>query len=564
MVARYRSRNAARWLGTWSCFATGALLGALLGCGGAGGEEPAAADAGVDVLDLRCGAEAPEAVGLRRLTGFEFGNVVKDVLGVEIEREAMFPADEESYGFDNQADTITVTDLHVDGYLRAGEKVLAAFEAEPARLDALANCEWSEAACRESFVAEVGRRLLRRPLRAEEHGQLLTFFDAEGVSGHEAAASVVAALLSSPECLYRVEREAAADGALASPWVLASRLSFLLWGSGPDAELLDAAEEGRLASAADVLSAAERLIEDPRARRGAAHFYLHWLDLAHFEEVEKDRRLFPRWSDEMRGALREETLHFVEKVVWDEGARLETLLSASFTYATPLVADFYGATPASMDANEFVKTELPAAHGRQGLLGQAAILSQLATATQTSPIHRGKFVREQFFCTIPPPPPPDLVVFPPPIDPANRVTTRERFAAHREDVSCSGCHELLDPVGFGFEHFDASGRYREREGDNAIDDSGYLVGTDVDGPFVGLGGLSEKLLASRQVKRCVATQWFRYAFGRGETAADDCTLDRLTEVLAESGGDLKLLMVALTQTTPFLAPAPAPEVEEAL
>jgi hypothetical protein len=558
--ASYQGRSAATWLRARSLCAAGALLG--LACAGSGGDEPAV-DAAVDVLDLRCGAEAPEAVGLRRLTAFELGNVVEDVLGVEIEREGMFPADEESYGFDNQADTITVTDQHVDGYLRAGEKVRAQFEAEPARLDALANCEWSEAACREAFVADVGQRLLRRPLRSEESRQLLGFFEADGVSAREAAANVIAALLSSPECLYRVERAAAADGALASPWVLASRLSFLLWGSAPDAELLDAAAEGRLGSAADVLSAAERLVEDPRARRGAAHFYLHWLDLAHFEEVEKDRRLFPRWSDEMRSALREETLHFVENVVWNEGARLETLLTASFTYATPLVADFYGATPASNNANEFVKTELPAAHGRQGLLGQAAILSQLATATQTSPIHRGKFVREQFFCTIPPPPPPDLVVFPPPIDPANRVTTRERFAAHREDPSCSGCHEMLDPVGFGFEHFDASGRYREREGDNAIDDSGYLAGTDVDGPFVGLRGLSEKLLASRQVKRCVATQWFRYAFGRGETAADNCTLDRLTEVLTASAGDLKLLMVALTQTTPFLAPSPVPELEDA-
>jgi hypothetical protein len=188
-------------------------------------------------------------------------------------------------------------------------------------------------------------------------------------------------------------------------------------------------------------------------------------------------------------------------------------------------------------------------------------LSSLATANQTSPIHRGKFIREQFFCTIPPPPPPDLAVFPPPLDAANRVTTRERFAQHRDDPACSSCHELLDPVGFGFEHFDATGRYRESEGSNAIDASGYLVGTDVDGPFDGVRGLSEKLLASAQVKRCVTTQWFRYAFGRGETAGDECTLARLTQVFTDSGGDLKLLMLALTQTTPFLEPAPEPELE---
>jgi hypothetical protein len=219
-------------------------------------------------------------------------------------------------------------------------------------------------------------------------------------------------------------------------------------------------------------------------------------------------------------------------------------------------------TPVSNDSKTFVKTDLPREQERRGILSQGAILSRLSTANQSSPIHRGKFVRTQLFCTIPAPPPPDLVVFPPALDAANRVTTRERFAAHRENPACNTCHELLDPVGFGFEHFDATGRYREREGANEIDDSGYLVGTDVDGAFDGLSELSEKLLASAQVKRCVATQWFRYAFGRGETAGDTCTLDKLEDVFVRSGGDLKLLMLALTQTTPFLAPSPEPAAEE--
>ena len=540
--------------------ACGAVSGLVLSCAESGGE-PDEGAAEAEILDLRCGPEKPEPVGLRRLTRFEYANVLRDVLGAELDLEGIFPADEESYGFDNQADTITVTDLHVDGYLRVAESVLAWFEEDPTRLDELAGCAWGDAACPQRFIDAVGRRLWRRPLSEAERAKLLQFFENEGTDAREAAASAVAALLSSPECLYRLEREGG-DDALASPWVLASRLSFLLWGSSPDEPLLDAAAGGQLGSPADVLAAARRMLDDPRARRGIAHFYTYWLDLAHLEEVEKDRRLFPRWNDEIRSALGTETLEFVNGVLWSEGARLETLLTASFTYASPLVADFYGAEPGSSDPSAFMKIQLPAEHGRRGLLGHASILSHLATANQTSPIHRGKFVREQFFCTIPQPPPPELVVFPPPLDPANRVTTRERFAAHRSNPACSGCHEMLDPVGFGFEHFDASGRYREREGNNPIDDSGYLVGTDVDGPFHGLTELSEKLLASQQVKRCVATQWFRYAFGRGETAEDSCTLDRLAAVLANSNGDLKALMLALTQTTPFLAPSPAPDLEE--
>jgi hypothetical protein len=536
-----------------------ALAAVLAGCGGGSEGSGPEAPSEVEVLDLRCEAE-PEPVSLRRLTRFEMENAITDALGVTVDLSGL-PPDEESYGFENQADTITVTDLHVDGQLRLAETVIETLAADRSRLAALSPCAETEPQCASQFVEYWGRRLMRRELNDDEREKLGALFEEPGMSFTEAAAGVLGALLLSPDFLYRVERAAGEDG-LASPWVLASRLSFLLWGSGPDDELLDAAASGALASPADVLSQAQRMLEDPRSKRGLSHFYEYWLGLSHLDFVDKDRRLFPRWTDEMRDLLRGETQHFVEGVIWEEGAKLSTLLGATFTYATPLVADFYGMTPVSKDSKSFVKTDLPREQERRGILSQGAILSRFSTANQTSPIHRGKFVRTQLFCTIPAPPPPDLVVFPPALDAANRVTTRERFAAHRENPACNTCHELLDPVGFGFEHFDATGRYREREGANEIDDSGYLVGTDVDGAFDGLSGLSEKLLASAQVKRCVATQWFRYAFGRGETAGDTCTLDKLEDVFVRSGGDLKLLMLALTQTTPFLAPSPEPAAEE--
>jgi hypothetical protein len=536
-----------------------ALAAVLAGCGGGSDGSGPEAPGEVEVLDLRCEA-APEPVSLRRLTRFEMENAISDALGVTVDLSGL-PPDEESYGFENQADTITVTDLHVDGQLRLAEAVIETLAGDRSKLAALSPCEETESGCAAQFVEHWGRRLMRRELNDDEREKLSALFEEPGMSFTEAAAGVLGALLLSPDFLYRVERAAGEDG-LASPWVLASRLSFLLWGAGPDDELLDAAAAGALASPADVLSQAQRMLEDPRSKRGLSHFYEYWLGLSHLDFVDKDRRLFPRWTDEMRDLLRGETRHFVEGVIWEEGAKLSTLLGATFTYATPLVADFYGMTPVSNDSKRFVKTDLPREQERRGILSQGAILSRLSTANQSSPIHRGKFVRTQLFCTIPAPPPPDLVVFPPALDAANRVTTRERFAAHRENPACNTCHELLDPVGFGFEHFDATGRYREHEGTNEIDDSGYLVGTDVDGAFDGLSGLSEKLLASAQVKRCVATQWFRYAFGRGETAGDTCTLDKLEDVFVRSGGDLKLLMLALTQTTPFLAPSPEPAAED--
>src|SRR5690606_18193812 len=194
-----------------------------------------------------------------------------------------------------------------------------------------------------------------------------------------------------------------------------------------------------------------------------------------------------------------------------------------YTYATPRLMDFYGLPITSQAPNEFVRIDFAKGEPRFGLLTQGSLLSRLAKVDQTSPIHRGKFVRERFFCTIPEPPPPEIVVSAPTLDP--RKTTRERFEEHRANPVCATCHELLDPIGLAFEHYDAIGRYRETEAGAPIDASGYLVDTDVDGPIDGLSDLASRLGGSSEVRRCMVTQVFRYAFGRGETEQDRCTLD---------------------------------------
>jgi hypothetical protein len=374
---------------------------------------------------------------------------------------------------------------------------------------------------------------------------------------------LVPLLLQDPRFLYRLERRATAAESvtpLASPWVLASRLSFLLWASVPDEALLDAAQSGQLSTREQVEEQARRMLSDERAERGVLHFYLQWLGLSDFHEVEKDVRLFKVWDDALRADLASETRSFLNGVLNDDDARLETLLTARYSYVNTSLADFYALPVSDAASNQLVFTRFARGVPRAGLLTQGSILAAQAKYNQTDPIHRGKFIREKFFCQIPPPPPPDLVVSPPQLDP--RKSTRERFEEHRNEPSCAACHQLLDPVGFAFEHYDATGRYREREGDAPIDATGYLQGTDVDGPLAGVDGLSSKLLQSQDVRRCVIKQWFRYGFGRGETAADACTLERLEGAFERSQGDLRELVVALTQVDPFLLPAPSPEIEE--
>jgi len=174
--------------------------------------------------------------------------------------------------------------------------------------------------------------------------------------------------------------------------------------------------------------------------------------------------------------------------------------------------------------------------------------------------HRGKFIRERFFCAPPPPPPADLVVTPPKLDP--RKTTRERFAEHRAEAQCAGCHDLLDPVGFLFEHYDAVGHYRDSESDVPIDSTGFLRATDVAGPIDGVPDLAARLAESKEVRSCVIKQWFHYAFSRGETTLDACTLEKLEKSFDRSHGDLAEMLVALTQIDPFFYATPAPTSEQ--
>jgi hypothetical protein len=535
-------------------------LGVVAACG----NDPASAGAKPDTaLNLLCPADPVSPTPLRRLTRFEYGNTLRDLLGMDLDANEMFPPDEISLGFDDQAGTIGVTELHVDGYFKVAEGAGDWLVANPDRLAGLVGCALDLAECRESFVRNFGRRVLRRPVTDPEATQLLSLFDDTAEPAlSDGAAKVVSALLQAPEFLYRFERtpNVAASEQIASPWVLASRLSFLLWGAGPDQALLDAAQNGALASPADVAREAERLLADPRARQGAAHFYMQWLDLVHFDGVEKDSRLLPRWTPELKHSMQRETERFLEALLWEEDARLETLLLAPFTYVNDTLADFYGLPLPGVTDGELVKVSFPDAAQRAGLLTQGSILSSHAKADQSSPIHRGKFVREKLFCTIPPPPPADLIVTPPRLDP--RKTTRERFSAHREQQSCALCHELLDPVGLIFEHYDATGHWRDTEADVPVDATGYLAQTDVTANIDGVPMLARELAGSAEVRECVVRQWFRYAYGRGEGPNDSCTLDKLNRAFEESDGDLRGLLVALTQTNPFLLPTPAPEVEE--
>jgi hypothetical protein len=553
----------------WYGRAVGALLVSnAASCGSEPPAEPAA-----HVTEWSCAANAVSEAPTRRLTRFEYANIVSDVFGVDdLDFDLLLPRDEVSLGFDNQAGALSVTDLHVDAYFKVAGEVAAAALENPDHLHALVGCSETNRGCVERSLDVLAKRLLRRSPSEREASKLLDLFEDEfdGDGFDEGMHRAIAALLQSPAFLYRFERATttlpadddtdSAERIRLAPEVVASRLAFLYWGSAPDAELYEAIDQGRLSTRAGLKEQALRMLEDERSERGVLHFFEQWLELTDFDQVEKDRRLFSGWDDQVKDQLTLETRHFLRGVLWQDDARFETLLTARYTYATPRLMDFYGLPIGSQDADEFVRVDFGKSDPRFGLLTQASLLSRLAKVDQTSPVHRGKFVRERFFCTTPPPPPPNIVVAAPTLDP--RKTTRERFEQHRSVAACASCHELLDPIGLAFEHYDAVGGYRETEAGFEVDASGYLVDTDVDGPVEGLPDLASRLVESSDVRRCMVTQVFRYAFGRGETEKDNCTLDKLEAEFEASGGDLRGLFVAVSQTDPFTEPAPVPAAED--
>ena len=495
---------------------------------------------------------------IRRLTHFEYDNTLRDLLGDNSRPSSAFPPDEKLSLFSNDTAAQSVTRLLAEGYLNAAEAVSARATAD---LTGLLPCatDAPDAACVGAFIDDFGQRAFRRPLDDDDRADLRAAFDAGQAEGGTkgAVATVIEVALQSPEYLYRVEGAGEGTGAGAgatspavvvpvAPYELAARLSYLFWRTMPDAALFDAAGRGDLATKEGMRAQAERLLADPRTRLTLASFFDEFLELNQLDDLEKDPSVYPRFEPAIRTAFHGETLSFLDSILWDGDGRLSTLLTAPYTFVNGKLAAFYGMAP--VDGTTFRRVDVdPARLG--GLLTQGAFLATRAKFDQTSPVHRGKFVRERLFCTTPSPPPPDIAIRAPALDPD--LTTRERFAQHSEDPYCAGCHRLMDPIGLGFENFDGVGLWRDMEAFQPVDGSGELTGTDVDGTFNGARALEQRLAGSAQVERCAASQWFHFAHGRADTPDDACSLDQLGRDFHASHGDLRSLLVSLTQTDAF-------------
>lgn len=529
------------------------------GSGGTGGGSPAVGTGGTTVA-LDCSKPVAPRAPLRRLTRFEYNNTVRDIFGLTYDTTNPPPADslpgeELGNGFGNDAESLTVSRLLIDGYRKIAHDIalkVAGDTAAAAKLGACATTQLNESTCSSKIIADLGARLFRRPLEAVETTALMSMFTTGRMAGDFATGvrAVIERMLQSPQFLYRLEYGEPVENSPGlmrpTPYEMATRLSYLFWGSAPDQQLLDAAKAGNLRSKEQILAQAERLLADPRAKDVVRFFHGQLYGIRGLDGLARDVNFYPTFKPGMGSLMRRETEEFIDHVIWKGAGTFEELMSAPYTFVNSTLAGFYGLTGVTGDA--FTKVNLDPLK-RAGLLTQASILALTTPGSRTDPVVRGKWVYTNILCQHVQDPPAGI---PPVGEPKPGVTTRQRFEEHRTNIACRGCHMMLDPIGFGFEHYDGVGLWRDTENGLTIDDSGNVPNTDIAGDFKGAVELARKIAKSRDAQSCFAAKWLTFGLGRFEKAQDGCTRQSLQNAFVASGGDIKKLMLALTQTDAFL------------
>jgi hypothetical protein len=481
---------------------------------------------------------------MRRLTRLQYTNSVNDLLGVSISAGSDLLEDEKVGLFDSNL-LAKVTDLHIERLMHAAE---AGAEAAIANLDTLLACDrviLGEEHCAAALVDTLGPKAFRRPFTAQERADYLGLYTEarmQGESFEDGVRQTLRALLQSPQFIYIVENAPA--GAPATPvsgYEAATRLSYFLWNSLPDTALALAAEAGQLQTAEAMMTEARRMLESERVAATLESFHRQWLLLDRLTRGKKDTVAFPEYTPELEQAMLQETADFAHAVIAKGDGSLASLFTSSLSPAKGPLLALYGAAG---QPNASGLVELDPAQ-RAGLLTQASVLGAHAHFREISPVLTGAFVRANIMCQTPPPPPPNMVPEIPPAQPGE--TTRERFDRHRTDAGCATCHQLMDPIGYGFANYDAVGRFRELEAGVPIDASGQVSGSwDLDGPFNGPIELSQRLASSEQVRACVLGNWLTFALGRNlDAEADGCSALRVQEAFAESGYNVRQLLIAV-------------------
>jgi hypothetical protein len=522
-------------------------------------------DADVGFVGLTCDQLTAVPNEGRLLTRAQYNNSVRDLFGGQLNADYAkpFPPENQVLGFSTNAQFHRASPLLAEKHMTVAEAISR--DAAPL-LPELLPCSVTtgDRSCAEAFVDDFGMRAFRRPLSAVERELMLGLFDRTVArDGFDASVRLVLeAFLQSPQFLYRFETGVApiadANGTTLAlqptEYELASRLSYLLWNTMPDAALFQAAAEGRLSAEEGLLGEARRMLEDGRVRDGISDFYRQFLKLDRLKGIARDLEGTPTdLGDSWRYSLD----YFTAHVFSNDGGNVRALMTSPAVFLNDELAPLYGVPlPEGLAPGQFFRVDM--AVDRLGLLSQPALMALYAHPDQSAPIQRGVFVRDALLCQPPPPPPPTVNNNPPDPDPS--LTTRQRFAVHTEEPECRTCHQLIDPIGLALEEFDQLGRHRESENGIAVDTSGEIVAVREDailGPFDGTAELGLRLADSVQVQQCLMTQWYRYGMGRVEQQEDLCSMKAAFDRFVGAQGDMQELLLGIVSSDAFRFRTPA-------
>ncbi len=544
--------NSSTGTGGGSSTATGGITGSTAGTGG-----------NTVVAD-------PNAAGVkpaRLLSAREYVNTVRDLLGDTTMQVSALPQPDEdpdvvpSFAF-HEPHAIATLDANL---LKTAAETLA--RSAVSHLTTLLPCAAppatsAEASCLSTFMTTFMPKVYRRPLTTTETAHFMTLYQTGrstlALGFNDTIGVLLEAALQSPGFLYHWELDpgsAIKSGAVVQlgNYELANRLSYFLWGSMPDPTLMSAAAMGQLLDPANVETQVRRMLSDAKASDTFVDFFTDWLDINNLASAPKDANVYPMYNDALVTAMTSEVTSLVTGIMTGSGTRLfSDLITGSNSYANQALATLYGVTGVTGTALKPV-TLNPAQ--RKGLLTTAGWLATTGDAAESNPPRRGKAIYTKFLCGLMPPPP---AAVPPPADPSTGGTLRQRMETHDKNDCAKGCHGIIEPFGFAFEEYGGIGEYRTTDNNSPVDSTGSLVLDGQTRTYSNAPDLVTLLASSNQVQQCFTTQWLRYSLGRGETDADQASINAAMSKFMAANGDVRELIVGLTTSRTFRYRTPAP------
>jgi hypothetical protein len=533
----------------WWRVAAGAAFaaGVAAGCDGVIGGD---GDADSSAAPKQTVAAEP---AIARLSRDELANSWRALFGA-ITLPTDLPGDDQLYGFSSIAQArSTISPLDLEKYETATYGVLAQVFDDATKRAAFVGCTPATAmdACAKGYLAKLGRRVWRRSLTEVEIANLVAV--SASVSADlgdiwEGLRYASAAVLLSPNFLFRVDigkLDSASGQYRYTSLEMASRLSFLILDAPPDDELLDAAEKGDLEDVEVVKKRAEKMLDKPEARAALTRFFRDFMSIGRLDQIDKSPTLFPAFTATLGASMRTEIEMMFAANVFDSSGDFRDLFTTRETFVNDELATGYGIS--NIQGATFQKVTLPDDGHRAGLLTTPGFLAMNAHKTATSPTHRGRFIRLGLLCEDIAPPPPGVNTTLPAPDPKKPTTLRERLEEHRKNPTCAACHARMDPIGFGLEHYDALGQYRDTDNKLPVDSSSELDGKPFDGG-VELGDLVAQL---PEVGNCVARRFYQHATEHLDKAGEAPAVDALVQAFVASDYNFKQLVLALVVNDGF-------------